>query len=346
MGQSVPFIVMELLTGIPLLEIRAFTFARIIEIGKQVSDALDYIHQEGFLYRDLKPGNIILENQGFHYSVKLLDFGLACRRGETYFPAESTRAGTVFYLAPELISGGLADVATDLYALGATLYEMTTGRVPFSNIDEQNILSQHLVESVTPPSDSRSDMPAALESITMRLLEKNPSDRFASAADVCTALEYVFPAGEAVVTGNLPHGETSPPENGTVPVIQLLESSRVVSLLDDDGELAVAVGRELQREFAQGVWLVQFDSVSDPATVPQTVASVLGVPENIHRPQILSLVEHLREKNVLLILGRVSHLRPACAQLMETILRACPDVYILAASDQPFNVSGEKSYRR
>ena len=80
-----------------------------------------------------------------------------------------------------MISGQPADIGSDLYALGATLYEMVTGRVPFFDIDEPNIISQHLNEAVPPPSQSRGDVPPALEVIIMRLLEKNPKDRFASA---------------------------------------------------------------------------------------------------------------------------------------------------------------------
>jgi serine/threonine protein kinase len=348
MGEFLPFIMMELVQGTSLDEIHAFTYAGSIDIGRQICDALKYIHDQGFVYRDLKPGNVILEKRGFHYFVKLLDFGLARPRGEAYLPTESNLAGSAFYLAPELISGQPADVSSDLYALGVTLYEMLTGRVPFSNFNEQNILSQHLEEPVAPPSHSRNDMPPALESIILRLLEKNPKDRFASAQDVNHALEHAAIAFRSAASGNLPHtsNNISGYETEITQVIQLLEASPLVTLLNEDDALvlALAVAAQLSDQLIDGAWLVKMESVSDPMIVLQTVASILGVHENPNRPLTVSLIESLREKNLLLLLDRCDLFPGACVQLIETILSACPDVHILAVSRQPLNIPADKCY--
>lgn len=343
-GQALPFLVMELLQGTPLHQMHEFTYARVIDIGKQICDALAYIHEQGFLYRDLKPGNVILEKCGFHYCVKLIDFGLARPRDEAYLPNESTRAGTVFYLAPELIAGQPADIGADLYALGATLYEMMTGRVPFSNIDEQNILSQHLQEKVAPPSDSRSDVPAALEAIVLRLLEKDPKDRFGSAREVLEALNAIQLADTDMPRGNLPAVDLANRAPEIEAVVKLLESSRIVTVLGDRGALIQAAGTRLLSEFTNGAWFVNLDAVEDPALVLRTVASALGVRESSNRPLALSLVESLRDQNLLLLLGPCGHLAAACAQLCETILRTCPEAYILAASDRPLNIPAEMCF--
>jgi serine/threonine protein kinase len=345
-GEPVPFIVMELVHGTSLDELRGLTYARIVDIGQQICDALEYAHNQGLVYRDLKPGNVILEKRGFRYFVKLLDFGLARPRGEAYLPNESNLAGTTFYLAPELIAGQPADIGSDLYALGAVLYEMITGRVPFSDIDEQNILSQHSKETVSPPSHSRSDVPRALEAIVLRLLEKSPKDRFASAQEVRHALERVDFIRESTSHGNLPKANYTANENEIVQVIQLLESNQLVTLLDNDETLALAVGEQLTNEFEDGVWLVQLESIHEPGELIQTVASVLDVHEIPNRPLAVSLIEALREKNLLILLGHCDHLLSACAQLAETIIRACPEVYILATTHQPLNISTEKCYRR
>lgn len=348
---SLPFIAMELVQGTSLDKIRGFTYASIIDIGTQICDALEYAHDQGYVYRDLKPGNVILEKRGFRYFVKLLDFGLARPRGETYLPNESSLAGTVFYLAPELIAGQPADIGSDLYALGATLYEMVTGRVPFSNFDERNVLSQHLEEQVAPPSQSRNDMPPALETIILRLLEKDPKDRFASASDVRCALEQVIiVAPGSAAHGNLPQPPTDSKgsENEVTQVIQLLEASRLVTLLNhgaDASSLALAVGAQLTDQFADGVWLAQLESVAGPGMVLQTVASILGARENPSRPLTVSLIETLREKNLLLLLDHCELFPGACVQLVETILSSCPDLHILATSRQPLNVSAEVCYR-
>jgi eukaryotic-like serine/threonine-protein kinase len=344
-GHPSPFLVLELVQGVRLDEMRTLTYPRIIDIAKQICEAVQYVHDQGFVYRDLKSGNVILEKCGFRYCVKLLDFGLARPRGSAYLPTESTRAGTSFYLAPELIAGQPADVGSDLYALGVTLYEMITGHVPFANIDEQNILSQHLEERVRPPSQSRSDVPPMLESIVLRLLEKNPEDRFTSTQEVWDVLSQILLKCESSARGNLLQTNIAGRENQVARVIQLLESNPLVTLLDDDESLAVAVGAQLMDRFTDGVWLVRLESVADPAKVLEAVAAVLGVPEDSNRSPTFSIIETLREKNLLLLLSHCGHLPAACAQLAETILRACPEIYILATSHQPLNTSSEKGYR-
>ncbi len=346
-GEPSPFIVMELVMGTKLEEMRGFTFGIIVEITQQICDALEYIHKQGFVYRDLKPGNVILEKRRFHYFVKLLDFGLARPRGEAYLPNESSLAGTVFYLAPELIAGQPADIGSDLYALGVMLYEMITGRVPFSDIDEQNVRSQHLNDTVSPPSQSRSDVPPALDAIVLRLLEKNPNDRFASARDVGHALEQVSRVLDSTVRGNLPQISTEliGCENEIAQVVQLLESNQLVTLLDDSDELTLAVCAELNSQFSDGLWLVQLESVNEPMMVLQTVVSVLGIHTDPQRPLTVSLIEYLREKNLLLLLSHCGHVLGACSQLAETVLSTCPEVRILATSSHPFNISAEKCFR-
>jgi hypothetical protein len=287
---------------------------------------------------------VILEKCGFRHCVKLIDFGLARPRHEAYLPNESTRAGTVFYLAPELIAGKPADIGADLYALGATLYEMITDRVPFSNIDEQNILSQHLQEKVSPPSDSRSDVPPALEAIVLQLLEKDPNDRFASARDVLEALERVQLADANIVRGNLLPIDSVGREVEIERVIKLLESNRMVTILGNDPTLVQAVGSHALPEFTDGAWVVQLAHIDGPALVLSAAASVFGVDANPDRPLALQLIESLRNRNLLLILVACGHVAAACAQLCETILAACPEVYIVADSDHPLNIPGEMCF--
>jgi serine/threonine protein kinase len=337
-----PFIVMELLQGTPLSEKGQLTYARIVEIGQQICEALEYIHEQGFLYRDLKPGNVILEKCGFRYCVKLIDFGLARRSEEAYVPNESTHAGSVFYLAPELIAGQTASISTDLYALGATLYELVTGRAPFSNINEQTILAQHLAENVSPPSASRSDVPPALEALILRLLEKDPKDRFASARDVREALKQIEQKREA--PGHLPQINSDGLENQIEEVVRLLESNRLVTLLSEDDRLALAVGAKAANEFMDGVWSVKLESVSEPSLLLPAVAAALAVQEVADRSLTFSLLARLREKNLLLVLCQCGHVSAACGQLADTILYSCPDVHILATSATPLNIAIEKCY--
>ena len=341
-GTPTPYIVMELVQGKGLDEIGSLTYTRIIDIAKQICDALSHAHDQGYVYRDLKPGNVLLVKHGFRYFVKLLDFGLARPRGEAYLPNESSLAGTVFYLAPELIAGQPADVCSDLYALGILLYEMITGRVPFSNIDEQTILDQHMKEKVSPPSRSRSDVPPQLEALVLRLLEKNPQDRFPSAQEVLQVLEQI-PLGESAV-GNLPQTVLEGRDEEILQVMQLIEISPLVTLLSDDEPLALAVASRLAGQFADGVWLVRFESEREPARVLPMVISTLGVSENPNRPPLISLIEFMREKNLLLVLAHCGLVSGACAQLIAAILDSCPDVRILTTSRQPLGHALEKCF--
>ena len=106
----------------------------------------------------------------------------------------------------------------------------------------------------------------------------------------------------------------------------------------------MAIGSQLANQFSDGVWWVELESVSDPAKVLETVSSELGIHQALQRSLTVSLVEHLREKDLLLIFSHCDQVRPACAQLVETILRSCPDVHILATSDQAFDISLEKCH--
>jgi serine/threonine-protein kinase len=343
-GISLPFLVMELVTGITLDEVGVLTYVTIIDIAKQICEALHFAHTQGYIYRDLKPANVMLEKRGFKYFVKLMDFGLARPRDEAYAPDESTLAGTSFYLAPELIAGHPADIASDLYALGITLYEMITGRVPFYDIDESNIITQHVEDVVPPPSQSRSDVLPALEEIVLRLLAKNPKDRFASADDVYRSLEQVALPQDTTSFGNLPKSVFTGSEEDVVKVTQLLESNRLVTLLDANNSLAIAVGNKLNDEFQNGVWLVRFDDINEPRLVLEKVIDTLGIPVSPNRSLAVTLVEWMKEKRALLILDYCDGVLGACSQLVETVLQGCPEVWILATSLQPLGLQFEKSF--
>jgi serine/threonine protein kinase len=347
-GESMPFLVMELVQGPGLDTLHGLTYASILDIGKQICEALEYAHSQGLVYRDLKPANVLLERRGFRYFVKLTDFGLARPRGLAYLDTESTAAGTLFYLAPELIAGRAADIPSDLYALGATLYEMITGRVPFSDFDERTILSQHLGSPVAPPSQARDDVPPALEAIVLRLLAKQPADRFASARAVREALEQIPPGqGSTAARGNLPplSTELAGGENEIAQASQLLEENPLVTLAGENKTLVLAVGARLADQFTDGAWWINVEAVIQPAQVLETVASVLGVCQDPGRPLSVCLVQHLREKNLLLLFTGCDRFPGACAQLAETILGTCPDVRILATSEQPLNIPAEKFQR-
>lgn len=155
-------------------------------IARQVAEGLECAHSAGIVHRDLKPGNIMLLPDG---AVKILDFGLAKARDQTQSLTETgARLGTVLYMSPEQVRGDAVDGRTDLWALGVVLYEMLTGRVPFGG-GEQIATAHAIIHADPVPSGMlRADVPAAVEELVLRLLEKNPAARFATARALWNAL--------------------------------------------------------------------------------------------------------------------------------------------------------------
>jgi tRNA A-37 threonylcarbamoyl transferase component Bud32/tetratricopeptide (TPR) repeat protein/TolB-like protein len=164
-----------------------------VEIGIQIADALAWIHGRGLVHRDLKPSNVMLTRDG----AKLLDFGLAKWRASDSGAAGETGstlvgaghlAGTLPFVSPEQIDGRPADGRSDLFALGATLYQMVTGRPAFAGETPSVVMAAILGRRTAPMTNLRADVPPALAAIIERCLEKDPSDRWASADEVAHAL--------------------------------------------------------------------------------------------------------------------------------------------------------------
>ncbi|HSB89737.1 MAG TPA: protein kinase [Anaerolineales bacterium] len=178
------YIVMELVEGRSLHDQRPDSLQGVIDVARQVCQALAHAHAHGIVHRDLKPENVIVAADG---RVKLLDFGLA-RPITARLSTEGGISGTVFYLAPEQALGRPIDVRADLYSLGVMLYELATGRLPFTSDDPLTVITQHLHAPVVPPRTIRPDLPPSLERLILALLAKQPEDRPVDALTVDQAL--------------------------------------------------------------------------------------------------------------------------------------------------------------
>jgi hypothetical protein len=152
-----------------------------VRIATQLCHALEHAHGRGVIHRDVKPGNVWLGGDG---TVKLGDFGLAVSTDRSRITHEGMMVGTAAYMAPEQALGRAPDARSDLYALGATLYEMLTGRPPFLGDDAVAIISQHLHTPPVSPSWHNREIPQRLEKLVLELLEKDPERRPADAAAV------------------------------------------------------------------------------------------------------------------------------------------------------------------
>src|SRR5262245_45201134 len=163
----------------------------------QVLAALTYAHEQGVIHRDLKPANMMLTPDGV---VKLTDFGVARSRNDEVLTATGTTTGSLAYMSPEQLNGGAVDARSDLYTLGISLYEMVTGRRPFKADSEFAMMLAQLKEQPRPPIELRSDLSPQLNEIILKMIAKNPIERFQSVSELRTALLGVRQAGPPVAS--------------------------------------------------------------------------------------------------------------------------------------------------
>jgi serine/threonine-protein kinase len=195
------FLVMELLRGRPLDAVLrdegALPPVRVLTIARQILDALDEAHRQGIVHRDVKPHNIfLLDENSTGDKVRIFDFGIALNeRAAMKLTAAGTAFGTPDYISPEMATGSRVDARADLYSLGATLFEMVTGRPVFVDKTPIQLLRAHIHE---PPPRARDVAPARaipprVDALIARALEKSPARRFPSAramrkeVDLCLA---------------------------------------------------------------------------------------------------------------------------------------------------------------
>jgi tetratricopeptide (TPR) repeat protein len=235
---GMPFLVMELVNGPNLTKVRSIELPRVIEIAGQICAALEHAHANHIVHRDLKPDNVLLSTPDAAGMVKLADLGLALPGHGARISRAGTIVGTAAYMAPEQALGQTVDGRTDLYALGVLLYELTTGRVPFSGDDPLAVVSQHVHAPVVPPRALKPDLPHALERVIMRLLEKDPALRFATAAETAVALR-----GSLIVRDDDGEDEAA----ATVAILDALSRGKMVGRI---AELAEA--KELWRRARDG----------------------------------------------------------------------------------------------
>ena len=164
---------------------------RALRIADEVCQALEHVHAHGFVHRDLKPGNIWFTAEG---TAKLGDFGVTMAFDQSRLTETGMVVGTVAYMAPEQALGTAVDARCDLYALGATLYEMVTGRAPFVGDSSVAVITQHIETAPVAPRWHNPEVPSALEGLILRLLAKVPEERPESAAAVRSALAAISAA--------------------------------------------------------------------------------------------------------------------------------------------------------
>jgi serine/threonine protein kinase len=162
-------------------------FRNVARLGAQAAEALDHAHQQGILHRDIKPANLLLDVRG---NLWITDFGLARFQNETRLSMTGDLIGTLRYMSPEqaLAKRVVVDHRTDIYSLGVTLYELLTLEPAFGGSDRQELLRQIAFEEPRPPRRLNKPIPLELETIVLKAMEKNPSERYATAQELANDL--------------------------------------------------------------------------------------------------------------------------------------------------------------
>src|SRR3954470_15142602 len=197
-GVSIPYIVMELVEGPTLRDVlrdgRKILPERALELTAGVLDALGYSHRAGIIHRDIKPANVMLTANG---TVKVMDFGIARAVADTSATMTQTAAviATAQYLSPEQARGETVDARSDLYSTGCLLFELLTGRPPFVGDSPVAVAYQHVREAAPSPSTFASDVPDAVDRITLKALAKDRDQRYSTAAEFRADLEAAVRGG-------------------------------------------------------------------------------------------------------------------------------------------------------
>ena len=369
------YIVMEYLAGRSLRDElvarRRLTPAEAVAVARGVLAGVRAAHRAGVIHRDLKPENVFLETSPDGRVARIVDFGIA-KLVEPDAPAGpfATAAGGVIgtpvYIAPERWRGEPADERTDLYSVGCLLYETLTGRPPFVPDGRTPLSQMHLRQEPAPPSRLAPGLPASLDRVVLRALAKEPDLRYQSAEaferDLASwELRPEGYTGETLQLATVPTGAARaglPPNNlphrttrfvgrrGQIAEIQaLLGTTRLLTLTGPGGigktRLSIEIGSTVLVDYPGGVWLVRLAPVASDERVADAILSALGQGEEPGLSVLESLERGIGDRELLLLLDNCEHVVAACAEAADRLLRACPNLRVLATSREPLAVAGE-----
>lgn len=238
-GKLIQYIVMEYVEGETLKDLidreKVLENHDIIDYSTQIAQALKSAHDSGIVHRDIKPQNILIDKYGL---CKVTDFGIARVSSNATITYTSSILGTVHYISPEQAKGKIVDLKSDLYSLGAVMYEMATGRVPFDADNSVGIAVMHIQDDPIPPREINPNLSKHLNYIIMKLLKKDPTERFQNASELIEALD-----DESLVKG-----EDTFEDTARIPIVVPKKESYQEPIEEDREAVYVSTGEEKSKK--------------------------------------------------------------------------------------------------
>jgi predicted ATPase len=341
----------------------------VLRLGVKLAGALETAHRAGILHRDIKPANILYT--AFDEPA-LSDFGIAHITGG-FKTATGVFTGSLAFTAPEILSGDPPSQASDVYGLGATLFAALTGHAAFERRSGEQVIAQFLrIASESAPNLREGGVPDDVADIVDMAMTREPNDR-PSVVGLCTEIQRVqarqgFPvdemalrserqdrpprqatraAGTGRTLGNIPLQMTSfvGRRSESSELKKALSAARLVTLTGIGGvgktRLALRVADEVRTEFRDGVWFVELGELRDGSMLVNAAMATLGVHDQSAKPPLEVLIEFLSSRRLLLVLDNCEQVVDEAAKLADDLLRASPELHILATSREALGIGGE-----
>jgi serine/threonine-protein kinase PknK len=346
----------------------------VLRLGVKMAGALATAHRVGILHRDIKPANILYTDYG---EPALSDFGIAHITGG-FKTATGTYTGSPAFTAPEILSGDPPSPASDVYGLGSTLFSALTGHAAFERRSGEQVVTQFLrIATEAAPDLRESGIADDIAAVIEGAMSRNPHDRPSPLAlgeelkqaqarhgfpvdemATHTEVEPAHPVRQATASGggrrtlsNIPLELTSfiGRRAELAEVKDLLTASRLVTLTGIGGvgktRLALRAATDVGPEFPDGVRLVELGELRGASSLMDVVAAGLDLRDEPTKPLDEVLIDFLCSRKLLLVLDNCEHVVDAAAKLAEMLLRACPELRIMATSREALGIGGEAVMR-